>query len=428
MAVKLLQQSVRPAPPPLTRPSARQKVIFHWWLTPDGKKYDGIICDGSVRSGKTVCMALSFTLWSMTQFTGENFAVCGKTIGSARRNVLEPLRKMLKGTNMTLHEKISANWFEICMGDRKNRYYLFGGRDESSAALIQGMTLAGVLFDECVLMPRSFVEQSAARCSVTGAKMWFNCNPSGTCHWFKTEWLDRACEKRLCTVHLTMDDNPSLSAAVKERYKRMYTGVFYDRFILGKWTQAEGAVYPMFDPAFHVVDTLPEKFTEYMISCDYGTVNPSSFGLWGKSGNCWYRISEYYYDSKASGLQRTDEEHYAALEKLAEEKNISAVIIDPSAASFIECVKRHRKYFVIRAENDVVTGIRKTADLLASGKLFFSKNCRDIIREFSEYSWENTFTDSPRKENDHAMDDMRYFVCEITKPEQPFFVASVERL
>jgi PBSX family phage terminase large subunit len=280
---------------------------------------------------------------------------------------------------MTVSEKLSKNFIDISFLSRTNRFYIFGGKDEASAPLIQGITLSGILLDEVALMPRSFVEQAVARCSVTGSKLWFNCNPEHPYHWFYREWIQKADDKNAYYIHFTMEDNPSLSPKIRKRYNAMYSGVFYERFILGKWTAGTGLVYPMFDKDKHVVLVAPEC-EEYVVSCDYGTVNPSSFGLWGKSGGRWFRVSEYYYSSKERGMLRTDEEHYQALEALCAGKTIKTVIVDPSAASFIECIRRHGKFSVRTAKNDVISGIRRVSELLRQGKLLFSPECHDTIR------------------------------------------------
>ncbi|MCC8136303.1 MAG: PBSX family phage terminase large subunit, partial [Ruminococcus sp.] len=329
----------------------------------------------------------------------------------------------------TCCERVSGNYVDITLLGRTNRFYLFGGKDEGSASLIQGITLSGVFLDEVALMPRSFVEQALARCSVSGSKMWFNCNPDNPSHWFYTEWIKKAEEKHALYLHFTMDDNPSLSEKLKNRYKRLYSGSFYDRFVLGKWTASVGVVYPMFSRERHTYsgDVSCER---YVISCDYGTVNPSSFGLWGFSEGKWLRIREYYYSSKREGISRTDEEHYQALEELAGTLKIEKVIVDPSAASFIECIRRHKRFRVVKARNDVITGIRNVSVALKQGKLLINESCRDIIREFSLYRWnEKSAGDFPIKENDHAMDDMRYFVSEMLAANEAdeFFAVSVAR-
>lgn len=413
----------------ISKLSAKQKLTMNWWGVPEYSGYDAVICDGAVRSGKTLSMSLGFVLWASASFDGGAFAICGKTVTSLRRNVITPLLPMLRDYGFTCIEKVSRSYIDLTFLGHTNRFYLFGGRDEGSAALIQGMTLSGVFLDEAALMPRSFVEQALARCSVSGSKMWFNCNPDNPAHWFYTEWIKKAEEKHALYIHFTMDDNPSLSDALKQRYKRLYSGAFYDRFVLGKWTASQGVVYPMFSEKKHVYsgDVECERF---IISCDYGTVNPSSFGLWGLSGGVWYRLSEYYYSSKREGVSRTDEEHYAALERLAGGREISRVIVDPSAASFIECIRRHGRFRVVKADNDVITGIRNVSTALSENRLRFHESCRDIIREFHLYSWnEKTGTDAPIKENDHAMDDMRYFVADMLKNDgdSGFFALSVSR-
>lgn len=387
-----------------------------------------------MRSGKTLSMSLGFVFWASCSFDGATFAFCGKTITSLRRNVIVPLLDILRSAGFTCIEKVSANFIDISFLGSVNRFYIFGGRDESSAALIQGITLSGVMLDEVALMPRSFVDQALARCSVTGSKMWFNCNPESPSHWFYTEWIKQCERKNALYVHFTMDDNPSLSEKLRARYNRIYTGPFRDRYILGKWTAGEGSVYPMFDPKEHVfsdsIYSIP--CDRYFISCDYGTVNPSSFGLWGVSGGKYYRLREYYYSSKRDGVQRTDEEHYAALEKLAGDFPVRLVIVDPSAASFIECIRRHRRFTAVKADNEVISGIRRVSAALRQGKLLFHESCRDTIREFSLYRWnEKAGNDAPLKENDHAMDDIRYFVSYMYGHDDPdggAFALSVPRL
>lgn len=409
--------------------SKKQLCSLGWWCQDSPyKDCDAIICDGAVRSGKTLCMSISFILWSLSAFNGRDFAICGKTVRGVRRNVVSPLLATLRELGFGVQEKLSANLIELEYGGVKNRYYLFGGRDESSAALIQGITLAGVLFDEVALMPRSFVEQAIARCSLNGSKFWFNCNPEHPGHWFYREWILKCKEKNALYLHFKMEDNPSLSKKMLERYKSLYSGAFYRRFVEGEWVAAQGAVYPfMTDEMFCEVPWC--EFEDYAVSVDYGTVNPASFGLWGLLGGVWYRIDEYYFDSRKEGFQRTDEEHYRELERLCEGKKISAVTVDPSAASFIEVIRRHGKFSVIPARNNVIDGIRQCAAALKEKRIVICRNCADSVREFSLYRWnENSKNDVPIKENDHAMDDIRYFVTTILNGGSgDFFAVAAER-
>lgn len=394
--------------------SPRQKLLLGWWRPGTHTcEYDGIIADGAVRSGKTLAMALGFVLWAMNCFDGENFAICGKTLGSVERNILVWLRQTLPGRGYTLTEQRSRHVITVSRGSCSNRFYCFGGKDEASQDLIQGMTLAGVLFDEAALMPESFVSQATARCSVAGSKWWFNCNPAGPYHWFKRGWLDAAREKNLLHLHFTMQDNLSLTDDIRRRYESMYTGVFYRRYILGEWCAAEGLVYPMFDPDCHVGE--PEVEAErWFLSCDYGTHNPFALGLFSvrtrRDGIHYCLEREFYHDGRRHG-QMTDAQYADRTEQLVDGVLISHIIVDPSASSFIAEL-RQRGFRVIKANNDVLEGIRHVADTLTEGRLLVRPCCTGTLREFSSYVWDDTAAgkgeDRPVKQNDHAMDMIRY--------------------
>ena len=332
---------------------------------------------------------------------------------------------MLRDIGFEVNDLVSKGLIEIAYMGRRNSFYLFGGKDESSQSLIQGVTLAGVLMDEVVLMPRSFVEQACARCSVTGSKLWFNCNPESPNHWFYLEWIKKAEERRALYIHFSLEDNPSLSKSIIDRYKRMYSGDFYRRFILGEWVLPSGRVYDFFNES--MLSPVPESCCEYIVSCDYGTKNPSSFGLWGRSGDIWYRLREYYYDARREGAQKTDGEYVADLISLCAGVTPSRVIVDPSAASFIEALTR-AGFRPEKADNDVLRGIRLTAELLKSGRIRICRGCEDSLREFYEYRWDDRADrDVPLKQFDHAMDDIRYFAVGISKSAQPIGAVWVER-
>ena len=409
--------------------SPKQKRVLSWWV-PGNKDCgkEAIVCDGAVRSGKTMAMGLSFFLWACVCFEGQRFGVCGKTISSLRRNVLSEILPRLEGLGATWKEKRTENLVTVRFLGRENKFYVFGGRDESSASLIQGITFAGILLDEVALMPRSFVEQACARCSVAGSRLWFNCNPAGPSHWFYQTWILEAEQRNCLRLHFTMEDNPSLTAEIRQRYERLYTGVFYRRFILGQWAQAEGRVYDFFEP--EMVQPVPKgPFERWYVSCDYGTVNPTSMGLWGRCGGIWYRVAEFYFDSRAKKRQMTDGEYEQALRELAAGRTIREVIVDPSAASFIQLL-RQKGWRVRKADNDVISGIRATADALKSGRIVICPPCRDCLREMEEYVWDlrSGQKDQVKKEHDHAMDDMRYFVSTVLKQAQSgFSVGSVAR-
>ena len=399
------------------RLSKRQRLAMLWWQQPKFRNRDAIVCDGSIRSGKTVCMTVGFFLWSMSAFSGEKFGICGKTIESLRRNVILNIRDWLP-EDLQIVERRAENKIIVSDGcGRENTYFLFGGRDESSYMLVQGITLAGALLDEVALMPQSFVDQVCARCSVFGSKLWFNCNPGGPEHWFYKTWVLRCKEMNALHLHFTMQDNLSLAPEIRERYERMYVGVFYRRYIQGEWCLAEGLIY-QFDKDVHVVKDLPTDGFWY-ISCDYGTLNPFSAGLWCVNEGRAVRVAEYYYSGRGSSSMKTDEEYYQELEKLAGDRCIRSVVVDPSAASFIACIRRHGRFSVRKAKNDVLLGIRLTASMLHAGVIKIGTECKDAIREFGLYRWEEKGeVDKPIKENDHAMDDIRYFCNTVMRRDR----------
>lgn len=379
-------------------------------------KYDALICDGAVRSGKTSIMSVSFVDWAMREFSDKRFGICGKTVDSCVKNIIIPYIGMTY-----VREKYQIQWrrsdkiLEVKKGNRVNIFEVFGGKDESSAALIQGRTLAGVLLDEVALMPRSFVEQALARCSVSGAKMWFNCNPENPLHWFRQEWILKAPDRNALHLHFLMDDNPGLDEDTKRRYKNMYSGVFYQRYILGQWVMSEGLIYDMFD---HTANTYREKIPslpyscQRYIACDYGTTNPTVFLDIYDDGEKIRVDREYRWDSRKERRQKTDQEY--ADDFVAFMGDVPAtVLVDPSAASFIVAL-RQRGVYVREADNDVLDGIRKTGVLLARREILINERCDGLLDELGTYLWDEKASlrgeEKPVKQQDHGPDALRYFV------------------
>lgn len=405
--------------------STKQLKVLKWWLDPRVKHMDGIIADGAIRSGKTVVMSLSFVIWAMETFQSQNFGMCGKTIGSFRRNVVTVLKLMLRSRGYHVKDHRADNLLIITKNGIENYFYIFGGKDESSQDLIQGITLAGLFCDEVALMPESFVNQATGRCSIEGSKFWFNCNPAGPYHWFKTNWIDKHKEKHLIYLHFTMKDNLSLSKRVKERYRSMYSGVFYQRYILGKWAVAEGLIYDMFDKAKHIINEAKNALLpEYYVSCDYGTQNATVFLLWHKTAKgTWVCEKEYYYSGRDKQKQKTDSEYADDLETFLNGISINAIILDPSAASFKAELKK-RGYRVKKAKNDVENGIRFVGTCLKLELIQFMDTCEYAQKEFAGYVWDSKASergeDKPVKENDHVMDAVRYFCYTIIRKEVKF--------
>lgn len=407
--------------------SPRQKTILSWWTDNSKfKDWNGIIADGSIRSGKSTAMAIGFVFWAMERFNGMKFAMCGVTIGALRRNVVNDTILTMERHGYKVLDRKGASLLIISKGDKKNEFYMFSGYDERSQDAIQGITLAGVLFDEVALMPQSFVNQATGRCSVEGAKYWFNCNPAGSrVHWFKTNWINVCEQKKLLYLHFTMDDNFSLSEGVKQKYMSMYTGVFYRRYIEGRWVAAEGAIYDMWsrkdniynpdEPEFDYCDRYPRY-----VAIDYGTANPMVYLDAIDDGITYWVKNEYYYDSRLASNQRskTDAEYADDFEEFVQHDHTCTVIIDPSALSF-RTELRNRGYRVKDANNEVLDGIRVTATLIKKRMVRVMRGqCPNLEREIESYVWDEKAMqrgeEAPVKLNDHAMDAMRYLCKTLT--------------
>lgn len=390
--------------------SRKQLKVLTWWMekSPVHNK-EGIIGDGSIRSGKTVCFGISFFLWAMSGWIEEaNFAMCGKTINSFRRNVWSWIKPLLILRGYEVEESRDENKITVTFGKITNYFYIFGGKDERSQDLIQGITLAGILFDEVALMPESFVNQATGRCSVSGSKFWFNCNPDNPKHWFKERWIDKAEDKNLLYLHFTMDDNLSLSEEIKNRYRGLYTGVFYKRFILGLWVMAEGAIYDNFDDDENTYDTplspyLIEKCNVYL-GTDYGTTNPLACLLAYDDGDTVWIDDEYYFNSREEGYQKTDEQYCEDLEKWLNGRQEEVNIVDPSAASFIVAWRGHG-HRVREADNEVLDGIRQVSTMIGTRKIKINKRCINLLKELPGYVWDDASLngkEKPLKFADHA--------------------------
>lgn len=403
--------------------SPRQKTILTWWTKNSPyRDYDGIIADGAIRSGKSTAMAMGFFFWAMETFNEQKFAISGVTIGSLRRNIINDTIVVLQRHGYNVIDRVGASLLIISKGRKRNLFYMFSAYNERSQDAIQGVTLAGCYFDEVALMPQSFVNQATGRCSVEGAKYWFNCNPNNRLHWFKQEWINKYVEKHLLYLHFTMDDNYSLSERVKDRYRRMYVGVFYRRYIEGLWCAAEGVIYDGWRDEKNIFDaeqykSWENKRTNRYIAVDYGTVNPTVFlDIYDDETTFWV-AKEYYQDSQAEQLQKTPTEHADDLEKFVEYNRDVQVIVDPSAAAFI-LELRNRGYRVKGADNDVLEGIRTMAIMVNKGLLKVEKSCENFRKEIETYVWDEKArlngVEQPVKQNDHAMDACRYAIKTLT--------------
>ena len=390
--------------------SMQQKRLLTWWT--DGSPYsdmDMIIADGSIRSGKTIAMIDSFFTWSMTKFKNENFILAGKSVGALRRNVLDPAFKIFEAKGISKYHNLSEKIIEV----GTNTYYYFGANNEASQDVMQGLTAAGGFGDEVALFPQSFVDQMIGRCSVEGSKLFFNCNPEGPYHYVKKELIDKAIEKHILHLHFTLEDNLTLSPEIKARYHRMFSGLWFKRYILGMWVLAEGIIYDMFDVDKHTGnyhDLEPER---WIVAADYGTANPCTFGLYGVIGNRAYLVKEYWWDSRKEGRQKTDGEYAVDFADFLDGIRPDKIFVDPSALSFIAELRK-AGYKVTPALNEVLPGILLLSRMIAENRFFVDKSCTNTLEEFAAYVWDEKAQqkrgqDVPLKQNDHSMDRNRYF-------------------
>lgn len=388
--------------------SKKQKKLLTWWIPGSPyDDYDMIIADGSVRSGKTVAMIDSFIMWSQSAFDNQAFIIASKSINALKRNLLRPMFQILIAKGIQYRYNRSENYVQI----GTNTYYCFGASNEASQDVLQGLTAAGALADEVALFPQSFVEQMIARCSVDDSKIWMNCNPESPYHFVKTDFIDKAKEKRILHLHFTLDDNLSLSEKIKERYKRLYSGLWFKRMILGLWVLAEGVIYDMWDELKHVIKAVPRLDHEW-ITIDYGTGNPTAFLHQGFNNALkkYFTAREYYYSSKETGIQKTDDEYSKDLISFTGGKRFT-VIVDPAAASFIAQLRKDG-FMVVLADNAVLDGIRWVSQLLQNEEYAVHESCRSCIEENATYVWDEKAQelgiDKPIKKKDHAKDAERY--------------------
>lgn len=393
--------------------SKKQLELMRLWQEGGLRRIN--LLEGSVRSGKTWISLVLWAFWVSSSPAEGCYLMAAKTLGTLRRNCLELLVSLVGERNFAY----SLSRKEGRLFGR--RIFLEGAGDARAENKIRGMTLHGAYCDELTLFPRDFFAMLLSRISAPGAKLFATTNPDSPDHWLMTDYISRRDSLDMLVQRFLIEDNSFLDSRYVDSLKKEYTGVFYDRYILGQWTRAEGLVYPMFDEERHITRQLPEE-GQWYISVDYGTVNPCSMGLWCMDGGRAIRVGEYYYSSRAEpnrGGQKTDEEYYCELEKLAGEMNIRSVIVDPSAASFMETIRRHRRFRVRGADNRVLDGIRLVSSLLGEDKLLIHSSCRDWLREVRAYSWEEKgCSDRVVKEFDHAMDDTRYFCSTVMARER----------
>lgn len=389
--------------------------------------------EGAVRSGKTITSLMALLRFCRTGPAGD-VAMVGRTERTVYRNLIVPLTQMI-GTRRAQYNR--GTGILTLLG---RTMHVIGANNEAAVSKIQGMTLAGLYLDEAATLPESFFNMATTRLSISGAKMWLTCNPAGRNHWLKKSWLDKAslwidrhgvihvndsdATMRVHRYTFTIEDNPYLALEFVQRLKASYTGVWYRRFILSEWTNAEGAIFDMWDPTRHVVpwSDLPKMDRLYAVGLDYGTTNATAGLLLGSSGERLYLVDEWRHDVRAGQATWTDGQLSKGLRDWmagthtphAAEPPIEWVIVDPSAASFRQQLRADGVTRVMSADNAVLDGIRSVATQLTSGRLQVSDRCRGFIDEAPGYAWDPKATekgeDRPLKSDDHSLDGGRYAI------------------
>ena len=378
------------------------------WQTSRLKRIN--LLEGSVSSGKTWISLVLWAFWVKTMPDDGLYMMCAKSLTTLKRNCLLLLQELVGENNFTFSVPAKE-------GQLFGRKVLFeGANDARSEAKIRGLTLQGAYCDELTQFPQDFYTMLLSRLRKPGAKLFATTNPDSPSHWLKANYIDRKDELDFLDVKFLLDDNTTLPADYVENIKREYTGIFYERFILGNWVLAEGLIYPMYRDAISPPPDDWESRAEQMyLSIDYGTLNAFAALLWAKIGGVSYAVDGYYYSGRTEGATKTDEEYADEIDKrfgrFGNEWSKLKVIVDPSAASFIAELRRHKKYMVMQANNAVLDGIRETASAMAQGKIKISPALTDWRREAEGYVWDDSSgEDRPVKVEDHYMDATRYYV------------------
>lgn len=381
------------------------------------------LLEGSVSSGKTWISLVLWAFWVKGMPEDKLYMMCAKSLITLKRNCLYLLQELVGEANF----RFSVPAKEGYLFGR--RILLEGANDSRAEEKIRGLTIQGAYCDELTLFPEDFFTMLLSRLRLPGAKLIATTNPDAPGHWLKKNYIDRAAELDFMDMQFILDDNTTLPQDYVSNIKKEYFGVFYDRFILGKWILAEGIIYPMYEQAIEVPPL--DEPEDYRLSIDYGTMNAFAAILWEKHGAVWYATREYYYSGRDVGVTKTDQQYADDLRKfigsIMEERvrNIKAgkaeylqkmkTIIDPSAASMIALLRKEEWYTVIPADNDVIDGIRDTGTAMQLGLIKISPSCENLIDELKGYIWDpDSAEDRPLKVDDHGVDSMRYF-CYTTR-------------
>lgn len=365
------------------------------------------IWEGAVRSGKTYVSLLRF-IRELAEGPEGEYCIITRTYDSFKRNILPLLTHMI-GTDARYYQgKREMNiWGKTV--------HIVGADDERSESKVRGFTASGCYIDEISIIPESVFRMMISRCMMNDAKIFGTTNPDSPFHWLKQDFLTDNPDVK--SWQFTLNDNPRLSQEEKDYLCRQYKGIWYQRFIEGKWVQAQGAIFDFFDTKLHVINQPPGNGEYYLVGVDYGTTNACSFVLIGinrsKYPNMWVE-DVYYFDSKVAQRQKTDSEYASDLKKFISGYGVRAIYIDPSAASFKLELMREGVSNLYDAKNEVIDGIRLMSDFFLNGTLKVCAKCVVLIKEMQSYVWDpkcqKTGEDKPLKVSDHSVDAARYAI------------------
>lgn len=384
------------------------------WQTDKLKRIN--ILEGSVSSGKTWISLVLWAFWVSTMPEDGLYMMCAKSLTALKNNCLILLQDLVGESNFTF--SVSSK-----QGTLFGRRIIFEGANDARAeSKIRGVTLQGAYCDELTQFPEDFFTMLLSRLRRPNAKLIATTNPDSPAHWLKVNYIDNE-KLNLLDMKFMLDDNTTLTEDYVKNIKLEYTGIFYERFILGKWVLAEGLIYPMYQNA---LENVPESVPDlWVLSVDYGTQNAFAGLLWGRYDGVWYAVDGYYHSGRDTNIQKTDDEYGRDLEKFVRkytDKKIP-VVIDPSASSFIALLRKTRWANVRKADNAVLDGIRETATAMQKGLIKINPAIKEWKKEVEGYVWDEKSTEEkPVKVNDHYMDSMRYFVKTfgIAKPKATY--------
>lgn len=366
---------------------------------------------GATRSGKTYMDFYVIPKRIRARIGKPGLAVIlGVTKSTIERNILEPMRNI---------------WGSDLVGEinSQNKCYLFGemvyclGAEKvSQVSKLRGSSIKYVYGDEVADWNEEVFEMLKSRLDKPYSCFDGALNPQGPNHWLK-EFLDSE-DFDTYVQKYTIFDNPFLDPDFVKNLCKEYEGsVYYKRYILGEWALAEGLVYPMFNRERHVFGGEIERVRgrRYFVTIDYGTVNAFAINIFEFDGRKSRMIKEVHHDGRKNG-RLDNEAYYELMDKAIGDLPVEKVVVDPSAAGFIQTIIKYGKYIVEGANNDVLNGIQEVTKYLNYGLLTIHESCVETIKEFQQYSWDDkTNDDVVIKENDHHLDALRYYIYGVAR-------------